>query len=184
MDDFRLKLLGEELTSIKCAKDLGVTLDSHLTYNNHMQATVSSCMFRLGQINRVKHCFNRHTLTIIINALVFSKLFYCSTVWSSTSEANLDKIQSIQRSCDTNFERTSMAASSRIFVVPSCRYGIQVRDRKCTWVYSKKVPETIARIIPADKKFRYDEHSTVSNSKWSTNISVQSDIIVEFVVTR
>ncbi len=96
LDDFRLKLLGEELTPVKCAKDLGVTLDSHLTYNNHIQATVSSCMSRLGQINRVKHCFNRHTLTIIINALVFSKLFYCFTVWSNTSEANLDKIQSIQ----------------------------------------------------------------------------------------
>ncbi len=53
-------------------------------------------MSRLGQINRVKHCFNRHTLTIIIKALVFSKLFYCSTVWSNTSEANFDKIQSIQ----------------------------------------------------------------------------------------
>ncbi len=37
LDDFCLKLLGEELTPVKCAKDLGVTLDSHLTYNNHVQ---------------------------------------------------------------------------------------------------------------------------------------------------
>ncbi len=57
------------------------------------------------------------------------------------------------------------------------------QTQKCTWVYSREVPETIGRIIPPDKKFGYDEHSTVSSSKWSTNISVQSGTIVEFVVT-
>ena len=59
---------------------------------------------------------------------------------------------------------------------------IQVHDRKCTWVYDREVPETFGRIIPPDKKFRL--YSTVLNSKWSMNISVQSGIIVEFVVTR
>ena len=53
-------------------------------------------MSRLGQINRVKHSFDKHTLIVIINALVFSKLFYCSTVWSNTSEANLSKLQAVQ----------------------------------------------------------------------------------------
>ena len=49
-------------------------------------------MTHLGQINHVKHCFDKHTLIAIINALVFSKLFYCSTVWSNMSEAHLSKI--------------------------------------------------------------------------------------------
>ena len=48
---------------------------------------------------------------------------------------------------------------------------IQVHDRKCIWVYGREVPETFGRIIWLD-------------SKWSMNISVQSGIIVEFVVTR
>ena len=51
-------------------------------------------MSRLGQINRVKHCFDNRTLITIINALVFSKLFYCSSVWSSTS--NIAKLQAVQ----------------------------------------------------------------------------------------
>ena len=55
-------------------------------------------MSRLGQINRVKHCFDNRTLIIIINALVFSKLFYCSSVWSSTctSQSNIPKLQAVQ----------------------------------------------------------------------------------------
>ena len=92
VSDFRLFLLGKELEPVKAARDLGVTLDSNLTYNEHIVSTVFSCMSRLGQINRVKHIFDKRALIIIINALVFSKLFYCSSVWSNTTQANLDKL--------------------------------------------------------------------------------------------
>ena len=53
-------------------------------------------MSRLGQINRVKRYFDNRTLIIIINALVFSKLFYCSSVWSNTSQSNIAKLQAVQ----------------------------------------------------------------------------------------
>ena len=78
----------------KAARDLGVTLDSNLTYNEHIVSTVSSCISRLGQINRVKHFFGKRASIIILN--VFSKLFYCSSVWSNTTQANLDKLQAVQ----------------------------------------------------------------------------------------
>ena len=73
--DFRLSLLGKEILPSTVAKDLGVILDTNLTYNEHITSLVSSCMPRLGQINRVKHAFDKRSLEIIINALVFSKLF-------------------------------------------------------------------------------------------------------------
>ena len=53
-------------------------------------------MSRLGQINHVKHIFDKQALIIIINALVFSKLFYCSSVWSNTTQANLNKLQAVK----------------------------------------------------------------------------------------
>ena len=53
-------------------------------------------MSRLGKINHVKHIFDKRALIIIINALVFSKLFYCSSVWSNITQANLDKLQAVQ----------------------------------------------------------------------------------------
>ena len=96
VSDFRLFLLGKELEPVKAARDLGVTLHSNLTYKKHIVSTVSSCMSRLGQINHVKHIFDKRALLIIINALVFSKLFYCSSVWSNTTQANLDKLQAVQ----------------------------------------------------------------------------------------
>ena len=31
-----------------------------------------------------------------MNAFVFSKLLYCSSVWSNTSNSNIDKLQKLQ----------------------------------------------------------------------------------------
>ena len=90
-DDFNLSLFGKDLVPAKTAKDLGVIMDPNLTFDNHVLETVSSCMSRLIQINRVKQ-----SLIIIINSLVFSKLFYCSCVWRYTSQTNLKMLQTVQ----------------------------------------------------------------------------------------
>ena len=53
-------------------------------------------MSALGQISRVKHVFRKVILVTIINSLVFSKLCYCSSVWSNTSASNIRKLQGVQ----------------------------------------------------------------------------------------
>ena len=68
-------------------------MDSILSYDEHVTQTVSSCIGSLCQINRVKHLFDARTLERVINALVFSKLYYCSPVWSNTSKKNFSKLQ-------------------------------------------------------------------------------------------
>ena len=91
-----LPFMGKDIMPSDTAKDLGVILDSNLTYDEHIIKTASSCMSCLGQINRVKHVFDKRTLLTIINSLVFSKLFYCSNVWANTSKCNLNKLQAVQ----------------------------------------------------------------------------------------
>ena len=50
----------------------------------------------LSQINRVKHLFDTETQTRIINALVLSELFYCSSIWANSSDKNIKKLQLVQ----------------------------------------------------------------------------------------
>ena len=68
---FRLSLLQKQLESVKAARDLGVIVDTNFTFNEHIVSTVSSCMSWLGQVNPVKHVFEKNALIIITNALVF-----------------------------------------------------------------------------------------------------------------
>ena len=53
----------------------------------------SSLISTLCQISKVRHLFSKSLLVTILNCLVFSKLFYCSTVWSGTFEQNIHKLQ-------------------------------------------------------------------------------------------
>ena len=80
--DFRHSLLGKELIPVKVAKDLGVILDSNLTYNEHIMSIVSSCMSRLGQIYRVKHVYDQRTLIIIILSYLVN--FFTAAMFGAT----------------------------------------------------------------------------------------------------
>ena len=40
--------------------------------------------------------FDKNALLVMINCLVFSKLYYCSTVWSGTTQKNIKKLQHVQ----------------------------------------------------------------------------------------
>ena len=89
--DFSISFMGRTLTPVDSARDLGVIIDSHLTYDSH-----SSCLSKIVHINRVKKSFVKDILMLIISSLVFSKMFYCSSVWSNTSNNNIKKLQLIQ----------------------------------------------------------------------------------------
>ena len=58
--------MGKDIVPSDIAKDLGVILDSNLTYDKQIIKTASSCMSRLGQINRVKHVFDKRTLILAL----------------------------------------------------------------------------------------------------------------------
>ena len=53
-------------------------------------------MSTLGLFHRVKRVFKKELLVMIINMLVFSKLYYCSLVWSNTTDTNIKKLQCVQ----------------------------------------------------------------------------------------
>ena len=79
-NEISISFLGKDLSSTQSGNDLGVILDSVLSYDEHITKLVSTCMSKLCQIYRVKDCFTKDTLKIIIESLVLNKLFYCSSV--------------------------------------------------------------------------------------------------------
>ena len=95
--DLHVTLLGKEWRPVVSAKDLGVYVDATLSFDDaHITSVTSSCLSSLSQINSVKHLLERNTLFNVINALVFSKLYYCSSIWSSTTKKNINKLQNVQ----------------------------------------------------------------------------------------
>ena len=73
---------------------LGVILG--LTFNNHVSSLSSSLLSSLCQISRIRHLFPKDVLYIMLNSIVFSKLFYCSAVWSGTYKQSIHNLQLLQ----------------------------------------------------------------------------------------
>ena len=94
--DLSISFMGRTLIPVDSARDLGVIMDSHLTYDSHISYLVSSCLSKLVQVNRVKKSFDKDILMLIVSSLVFSKMFYCSSGWSNTSKNNIKKLQLIR----------------------------------------------------------------------------------------
>ena len=87
--DVTLSFLGQQLCPVSSAKDLGVTLDSGLTFNNHISSLSSSLLSSLCQISRVRNLFSKEFLYKMINSVVFSRLFYCSIVLAGNYKQNI-----------------------------------------------------------------------------------------------
>ena len=56
-------------------KDLGLTMDPTLSFDEHIKQVVSSSMKKLHQINRIKHLLMPHILEMIIQSCVFPSYF-------------------------------------------------------------------------------------------------------------
>ena len=76
-------------------KYFGILLDSNLSFSEHTVSLVSTLLGTLGRINTIKRLFSRSVL-LILNSSVFSKGFYCSTVWAGPSKQNIVKLQLVQ----------------------------------------------------------------------------------------
>ena len=77
-------------------KNLGFTLDTHLTLEQPVQEYVSSVFASIKSIARIKHLFTRQKVTIVVSSLVVSKLDYCNALYYGISSSLKKKLQYAQ----------------------------------------------------------------------------------------
>ena len=91
--EFHLSLLGKDISPGQSARDLGVILDPNLIFDSHITTTVSECIARLAQINRVKHCLDKNTLLTVM-PLSSAK---CTTVRMFGQISQIRKLENCRR---------------------------------------------------------------------------------------
>ena len=66
-------------------KNLGVIFDS-VSFEHHIKLLCSWLNGALSYLNRVKNTLDQKSRILLINALIFSHLNYCSSIWGKSSE--------------------------------------------------------------------------------------------------
>lgn len=91
-------LCGVGLKRTKVIRDLGVLLDSRLTFKPHVDNVVSKASMLLGFVKRQSKGFRCPYVTkSLYCALVRSVLEYATVVWSPTFQVDVNRIESVQK---------------------------------------------------------------------------------------
>lgn len=96
--NFTFSINNIDLETVLCIKDLGVYLDTKLTFNTHVDKIASKANKLLGYIRRTTTSFtNLRCIVILYTAFVRSIIDYCSTIWAPFYYVHIDRLERIQR---------------------------------------------------------------------------------------
>mgnify|MGYP003471049762 FL=1 len=84
-----LTLDGVDITALTAVKLLGITVDRHLTFAEHVRNTVTKCNGLLGVLHRAAPCLSRELLRLAYIALVQSQLEYCGGLLLTVAKTHL-----------------------------------------------------------------------------------------------
>ena len=89
---------GECIRFVDSAKNLGIVLDSGLSFTLQINKVVSSCLLTIRNISRIKKFLNVQQLKTLVCTLIFSKLDYCNSLYYGLNAELINKLQVVQNS--------------------------------------------------------------------------------------
>ena len=96
-DDMSLLYEGTELRRVFTSKYLGVFLDQHLSFNDHVDYLVNETSKKLGALKRCRNNLTLSAAEIIFKAMILPALDYCDVVWQGCGQGNIDSLEKLQR---------------------------------------------------------------------------------------
>ena len=87
-----LKLYGKPLSFSTTFKLLGLTLDSKLTWKDHLSTIESKLSRACGVLYSLRRKITRSVARVIYMSIVYPHLLYGNILWSAASKSHLDKL--------------------------------------------------------------------------------------------
>jgi hypothetical protein len=78
------------------ARNIGVTFDSEMNMQKHIQNTAKAAWFHLWNISKIRKYLNQDATKSLIQALVISKLDFCNSLLYALPDSHLKPLKSIQ----------------------------------------------------------------------------------------
>jgi len=75
---------------------LGVTLDRHLTFDNHASAVARSCNYHVRAIRHVRHLLTLDLAQTLVCSLILSRIDYSNSVLHGAPSNTIQKLQRVQ----------------------------------------------------------------------------------------
>ena len=77
-------------------KLLGVTMDSNLTFNNHVASVAKSCYYHIRAFRHIRPMLTSDMAKTVASSLIGARLDYANAVLYGTSASNINRLQLVQ----------------------------------------------------------------------------------------
>ena len=92
-----LRLSGNELQRVEESKFLGIIIDQHLTWKNHIDYITKKIIRTTGLLCRIRFYVNQTHLKMLYNSLIYPYLHYGNIVWANNYPTRLEKLFTLQK---------------------------------------------------------------------------------------
>ena len=94
----KLRIGNASISFSKSARNLGVTITSDLSMDDHVNSICRSAYFELRRISTIRHLLTFEAAKTLVCSLVLSRLDYCNALLVDVPETLIDKLQKVQNS--------------------------------------------------------------------------------------
>ena len=92
--------VGEsQITQSLKVRDLGVTFDHFLNFDDHITAICRSTYFHIRNIGKIRNLLSYDACSAIIHALISCRLDYCNSLLYNVPTHKTDSLQRLQNQC-------------------------------------------------------------------------------------
>jgi len=95
LDDSLINLCGAQITPVTSVRNLGVTMDSSLSFLSHINHVVSSSFYQLRRIKCSLKALPFDTAKYLVNCFVISRIDYCNSLLSGVPQYALYRLQRV-----------------------------------------------------------------------------------------
>jgi len=95
LPDVTVKFRDHHLPTISECKNLGIIFDRSLSWDSHVSELTRRCFGVLGGLSHLRGHLPPAVISALVNALIFSQIRYCISVYGNGGKKNLSRIQKI-----------------------------------------------------------------------------------------
>jgi hypothetical protein len=97
------------LTSLSCpqcthftfsssVRDLGATLDSTLSFSDHLSQLTRSCYYHLRRLRAIRRSVSSSVFKTVVHAFICCRIDYCNSLFAGLPKVRLSSLQSVMNS--------------------------------------------------------------------------------------
>src|SRR6218665_2944796 len=120
------------ISRVSSTKFLGVNIDEHLTWNEHINAISKKISKNIGVISRVRHLIPQDVLVRLYYTLLYPYFSYCNITWASTYYTRPTVLETLQKRaiqiiCNTSYRAHTKPLFKYLNILPfECINKLQI----------------------------------------------------------